>query len=471
MNDNENRNFPTEESSAQQDNANGLPHVPPSETTLETQSFQHTAQTAPFCTINAQSEISPTAYCNATEPDLGSTNAAPQLPLPREQASPSHNAYRDEPSAMSEAVRKKHFLLKGTRPLDGEPPHVYNSRMVHEYRLLHAENVSGFKASATKISLLLLLYIIIFQTVSITVPEIARAFGLLDDPNSIAYTVFIIILYLLIYPVTFPIVIYLGNLGETHKVKTYFQKPQCSPVYILKWFVIGAGCSYIVNIVFNIISTAIGYDNGTTAEPFTSVLDGASQLVVLCVFAPIFEELLFRGVMLSHHMKYGAWSACLITALYFGFFHGNLQQLLYTPVLGVIMAMVVLKTGSLISSIIIHVMVNFIGFIQILSLSLIDNYEEYIDGTALLPTGSPLALALFAFTTLIPWILMLAAVILILIELIKNPSAFKMPKGDSGLTANEKLTAFFTTPAVWTTVIVAILAIIFREVLLYLNQS
>ena len=165
MNDNENRNFPTEESSAQQDNANGLPHVPPSETTLETQSFQHTAQTAPFSALNAQSEISATAYCNATEPDLGSANAAPQLPLPREQASPDHNAYRDEPSAMSEAVRKKHFLLKGTRPLDGEPPHVYNSRMVHEYRLLHAENISGFKASATKISLILLLYIVMERMV------------------------------------------------------------------------------------------------------------------------------------------------------------------------------------------------------------------------------------------------------------------------------------------------------------------
>ncbi len=421
--------------------------------------------------FHSTEDTEPTAYCNATEPTFPISEYTPNVPLPRPEPSPTHNAYRDEPSAMSEAVRKKHFLLKGTRPLDGEPPHVYNGRMIHESRLLREENISGFKSSATKISLLLLLYIVIFQTVNLMVPEIAYAFGLLDDPNSISYTVFVIILYLLIYPVTFPVVIYLGNIGETHKIKTYFKKPQCSPVYILKWFVIGAGCSYIINIVFNIFFTAIGYDNGTTAEPFTSVLDGASQLVVLCVFAPIFEELLFRGVMLSHHMKYGAWSACIITALYFGFFHGNLQQLLYTPVLGVIMAMVVLKTGSLISSIIIHVLVNFIGFIQILSLSLIDNYEEYINGTAMLPTGSPLALALFAFTTLIPWILMLAAVILLLIELIKNRYTFIMPKGDSGLSDKDKLTAFFTTPAVWATIIVAILAIILREVLLYLSQS
>ena len=61
---------------------------------------------------------------------------------------------------------------------------------------------------------------------------------------------------------------------------------------------------------------------------------------------------------------------------------------------------------------------------------------------------------------------MLAAVILIIIELIKNPSAFKMPKGDSGLTAQEKLIAFFTTPAVWATVVTTVLVIIFREVLL-----
>jgi membrane protease YdiL (CAAX protease family) len=206
-----------------------------------------------------------------------------------------------------------------------------------------------------------------------------------------------------------------------------------------------------------------------TAKPFTSVLDAVSQLVILCVFAPIFEELLFRGVMLSHHLKYGAWHACIISALYFGLFHANLSQLPYTFVGGLFLAMVTLKTGSIIPSIIIHTLLNFTSYLQLVSLSLIDNYDAYMNGVDMLPKGSPFALVLYAFTTLLPWILMIAAVIMLIVELVTNKATFRMPQGDSGLTAREKANAYFTVPAAWVAITVGILAIIFQEILKYLS--
>lgn len=445
------------------------PHVPPSETTLEHPDARGQQAFAAFGTVPTQTVPTPNEYCNGVEPRFTPEDALNPIPLPRPAAEKGHNAFRDEPSAMSEAVRKKHFLLRGVNPLEGEPPHAYHGRMAHEARLLHDENVAGLKSSFTKISLLLLLYLLVQFIILYSSSFIVNGFGLLEEGNDLQSTLLNVVLYVLIYPVLFPIVIYLGNLGETHKTRTFLRKPKCSPSYIFKWFVIATGCTYVINIAFSIITSIIGYDNGMTAEPFTSVFDAVSQLVILCVFAPIFEETLFRGTMLSHHLKYGAWHACIITSLYFGFFHANLQQLFYTFVGGIFLSMAVLKTGSIVTSIIMHALLNFTSFLQMVSLSLIDNYDAYINGVDMLPTGHPAALVLFAFTTLMPWVFMIAAVIMLIVELVTNKATFRMPKGDSGLTAKEKLTAYFTTPAVWATVVFVIFAITLNEVIMYLN--
>jgi len=445
------------------------PHVPPSETVIPPFITNPPIQ-APFELSRSQFPPQNT-YCSFQEHVPTEEAELLRLPLPRPEPSTEHNAFRDEPSATSEVIRKKHFLFKGLRPLEGEPPHVYSGRMLHESRLLHDENITGLKSSATKISLLLLLYIVIYQSLINSISLIVRGFGLLDTEAPLQYTVLNILLYLLIYPVSFSVIIYLGNLGETHKVRTMLRKPKCSPWYVLKWFIIATGCTYVINIVYTFITTAIGYDNGVTTEPFTSVLDAVSQLVILCVFAPIFEEILFRGVMLSHHMKYGAWHACIISSLYFAFFHSNLQQFFYTFVGGLFLSMVALKTGSLISSMIMHALLNFSSFLQLLSLSLLDNADAYLNGADTFPKGSTFELIFFAFTSIIPFILMITAVIMLIVELIANRDSFKMPKGDSGLTASEKAVAYLSTPAVWVTVTVATAAIIITEILLCMNAS
>ena len=171
--------------------------------------------------------------------------------------------------------------------------------------------------------------------------------------------------------------------------------------------------------------------------------------------------------MLSHHVKYGAWPACIISALYFGFFHGTLQQLLYAPILGLILAIIVLKSGSLIPAVIVHAVANSISIIQLFATTLIDNYDEIVNGAAIIPSGHPIAVVFFIFTTALPWLLMLAAVILLIVELAKNFHSFRMPKGDSGLSPAEKLAAFFTTPAVWAAIVLSVLLIVAHELLAY----
>ena len=75
----------------------------------------------------------------------------------------------------------------------------------------------------------------------------------------------------------------------------------------------------------------------------------------------ICEELLFRGIIFNGLRKrFNDISAIFLSALMFALMHQNLQQLVYPFLLGSIMAWLVLRTGSLLSSMIVHFINNFL---------------------------------------------------------------------------------------------------------------
>lgn len=80
--------------------------------------------------------------------------------------------------------------------------------------------------------------------------------------------------------------------------------------------------------------------------------------MAVAVFAPIFEEVVFRGVIFSGFKKEKLWVGVLISSLYFGIMHLNAQQFLYATVAGLVLAIVVHYTESIYASIIVHFFVN-----------------------------------------------------------------------------------------------------------------
>lgn len=77
------------------------------------------------------------------------------------------------------------------------------------------------------------------------------------------------------------------------------------------------------------------------------------------VVAPIFEEIICRGIFLEGFLKrYNKWVALIASALLFGAIHGNLPQFLYATFLGLILGYVYMKTRSLILSIMLHAFNN-----------------------------------------------------------------------------------------------------------------
>lgn len=117
-------------------------------------------------------------------------------------------------------------------------------------------------------------------------------------------------------------------------------------------------------ITSNVLMSVLGALRG---EPYVNSLDSVLGLPIPLLFfltvicAPIFEELICRKLLLERALPFGELPAILFTSAIFGLLHGNLFQLLYAFLLGVIFSYVYLRTGKLRYSIALHMIINFIG--------------------------------------------------------------------------------------------------------------
>lgn len=84
-------------------------------------------------------------------------------------------------------------------------------------------------------------------------------------------------------------------------------------------------------------------------------------ILVTVILAPIFEELLFRKLLLERLSVYGSKFAIIITAVAFGLFHGNLDQFFYATLVGLVLGYVAVKSGNWLYSVLIHMVMNLIG--------------------------------------------------------------------------------------------------------------
>ncbi len=82
-------------------------------------------------------------------------------------------------------------------------------------------------------------------------------------------------------------------------------------------------------------------------------------LLLAGIITPIMEEIFYRGILLGKlRQGFGIGVAVCIQALFFGIGHMNLVQGVYALIMGVLFGYVVIWTGSLYSSIVLHMVIN-----------------------------------------------------------------------------------------------------------------
>ena len=82
------------------------------------------------------------------------------------------------------------------------------------------------------------------------------------------------------------------------------------------------------------------------------------------LIGPISEELIFRGAILDRlYLAFPFWAANLLQALLFGIYHMNLVQGIYAFVLGAVLGLVRVSTGTIFASIGTHIIFNATSYV------------------------------------------------------------------------------------------------------------
>lgn len=104
-----------------------------------------------------------------------------------------------------------------------------------------------------------------------------------------------------------------------------------------------------------------------TAERVTSITLSADAAplwvnviieLYACIIGPVFEELIFRGVLLEALRKYGNAFGIIASSIMFGLAHANYVQFIPAMVIGMVWAYTAVKTGSLVPSVVLHIINN-----------------------------------------------------------------------------------------------------------------
>lgn len=111
----------------------------------------------------------------------------------------------------------------------------------------------------------------------------------------------------------------------------------------------------LINIFSQLFTT------NTAVEMSGEFLEMPAVLTVFMVglFGPFCEEFTFRGVIYGGFRKHGyIFASAVLSGLYFGLLHFNLNQFCYALILGVVFCLLVEATGSILGSIIAHAVIN-----------------------------------------------------------------------------------------------------------------
>lgn len=186
----------------------------------------------------------------------------------------------------------------------------------------------------------------------------------------------------------------------------------------------------LINMIILAIVTAIFGDFSDIASNSTSAIISTSgnplwlQILIylyICLLGPILEELIFRGVLLEGLRKYGNAFGIIMSSVLFGLMHQNFMQCIPAAVMGIVWAAMAVKSGSLIPSMIAHIINNSLSailMIMISSSSILDfgKISSMTDVSAMMNALSdmiPLLIAVYA-NAFIRFICIIASVIMII---------------------------------------------------------
>lgn len=195
---------------------------------------------------------------------------------------------------------------------------------------------------------------------------------------------------------------------------------------------------YAGNLAGNIVNLVIAmFTQSSMTNLIQELIAGSSvwvNLVFVTLLAPVMEELFFRRLLIPKLLPYGEKPAVILSGLAFGLIHGNLTQFFYAFGLGIAFGYIFVKTGKVIYTIILHMIINFIG-------SVISVLALQASITAMIVTG-PIMLAVFGMA--------IAGIVLFFINkkrIVMSAGLFAVGKGKRTALLNVGMILFYIASA------------------------
>lgn len=132
---------------------------------------------------------------------------------------------------------------------------------------------------------------------------------------------------------------------------------------VLHGVVVWVGVTFVLGWAVEQLITVLGREVPPVQEQLQEVVrEGRMPLVTglaTILVAPLVEELMFRGVLLyGLYRRLPAWPAAAISGLVFGLYHGEILAVVLLTAMGVYLARVVQRRGSLVPAIVAHMIFN-----------------------------------------------------------------------------------------------------------------
>lgn len=130
-------------------------------------------------------------------------------------------------------------------------------------------------------------------------------------------------------------------------------------------------------------------------ETPSGIIGFVISVLSMAVAPALLEEFIFRGAIMGTLLKFGKGFAIFASAFLFGLVHGNLVQIPFAFMVGIILGVLTLRTGSIWTAVIVHFLNNFISVcLDFLSKNI---SEDLMTGISLIFTGVMVTLGLLGF--------------------------------------------------------------------------
>ena len=143
-------------------------------------------------------------------------------------------------------------------------------------------------------------------------------------------------------------------------VKQAVQKQKCHPKYYLIALLLQIGLLSLseLNGLFLKLLGELGYQDAGISLPSLDGFGLVGVLFVVALLPAVFEETVFRGVLLSGLKAFGKTGAILLCGGLFALYHQNPAQTAYQFCCGAAFALVALKAGSILPTALAHFLNN-----------------------------------------------------------------------------------------------------------------